>query len=147
MYIIICISYVIFHRSNATALQRRLKMVKMGKNRQNWPISEGCSIWSKKDMKNLNTYLKSAKFQVSEKYKLKYFSQVEKIFIFLFFIFHFHSRVFFEIFEVFFHSELSFQRGITVNYMFFAFRGIDQNVWTARTFGIHFSILSRHLVS
>ena len=58
------------------------------------PTLEGCSIWSKKDMKNLNTYLKSAKFKVSEKYKLKYFSQVEKIFIFFFFIFHFHFRVF-----------------------------------------------------
>ena len=32
---------------------------------------------------------KSAKLKVSEKYKLKYFSQVEKIFISFFFIFHF----------------------------------------------------------
>ena len=54
------------------------------------PTLEGCSVWSKKNIKNLNTYLKSAKFKVSEKYQLKYFSQLEKIFIFL----HFHFRVF-----------------------------------------------------
>ena len=52
-----------------------------------------CNFWSKKDMKNLNTYLKSAKFKVSRKYKLKYLSQIEKIFIFFFFIFHFHIRI------------------------------------------------------
>ena len=39
-----------------------LKWSKMGKNRQNGPTSEDCNFWSKKDMKNLNTYLKSAKF-------------------------------------------------------------------------------------
>ena len=39
------------------------------------------------------TYLKSAKFKVSEKYNLKYFGQVEKIFIFLIFIFHLHFRI------------------------------------------------------
>ena len=33
-------------------------------------------------MKNLNAYLKSASFKASEKYKLKYFCQVEKIFVF-----------------------------------------------------------------
>ena len=36
-------------------------------------------------MKNLKSYLKSAKFKVSEKYKMKYFGQAEKIF-FIFFI-------------------------------------------------------------
>ena len=70
-----------------------LKWSKMGKNRQNGPTSEDCNFWSKKDKTNLNTYLKSAKFKVSEKYKLKYFKQVEKIFIFFFFIFHFHFRI------------------------------------------------------
>ena len=39
-------------------------------------------------MKNLNTYLKSEKFKVSEKYSLKYFGQVEKS---SFFQLHFSS--------------------------------------------------------
>ena len=42
------------------------------------PTLQSCSVWSKKDIKNLNTYLKSAKFKVSEKFKLKFFKQVEK---------------------------------------------------------------------
>ena len=45
------------------------------------------------DIKNLNTCLKSAKFKTSEKYKLEYFGQVEKIFTFFFFIFHLHFRI------------------------------------------------------
>ena len=65
----------------------------MGKNRQNRPTLKGCNFGWKQDMKNLNTYLKSAKFKVSEKYTSKYFKQVEKIFIFFFFIFHFHFRI------------------------------------------------------
>ena len=52
---------------------------------------EGCNFWSKKEMKNLNTYLKSTRFKVSEKYKMKYFGRVEKVLIFSssFFIFNF----------------------------------------------------------
>ena len=65
------------------------------------PTLEGCSVWLKKDTKNLNTYLKSAKFKISEQYKLKYFSQVEKIFIFFFFIFHFHFRVFWKFLQLY----------------------------------------------
>ena len=45
-------------------------------------------------MKILKSYLKSAKFKISDKYKLKYFGQVEKIFIFFIFIFHFHFQFF-----------------------------------------------------
>ena len=41
---------------------------------------------SKQDMKSLETYLKSARFKVSEKYNLKYFEQEQKIFIFFIFI-------------------------------------------------------------
>ena len=67
-----------------------LKWSKMGKNRQNGPTSEDSNFLSKKDMKKLNTYLKSAKFKVSEKL-LKFFSHVEKMFIFFFFIFHFQT--------------------------------------------------------
>ena len=50
-----------------------LKWSKTGKSRQNGPTLEGCNFGWKQDMKNLNTYLKSAKFKVSEKYTLKYF--------------------------------------------------------------------------
>ena len=64
---------------------------------------EGCSVWSKKDMKNLNTYSKSAKFKNSEKYELKYFSQVEKSsFFLLHFSFSFSS--FLKIFDVLYSS-------------------------------------------
>ena len=59
-----------------------VKWSKMGKNRQNRPTLKGCNFGWKQDMKNLNTYLKSAKFKASEKYRLEYFGQVEKIFIF-----------------------------------------------------------------
>ena len=72
-----------------TALQSRQKWPKTGKNRQNGPTLEGCNFSLKQDMKNLDTYLKSAKFKVSEKYNLKYFGQVKIIFIFFIFIFHF----------------------------------------------------------
>ena len=72
----------IFHillRSKVIAFQSRLKI---GKNRQNRPTLQGYNFWRKQYMKNLNTYLKSAKFKVSKKYNWKYFGQVEKIFIF-----------------------------------------------------------------
>ena len=71
------ICFQIFHillRSKVTALQSSQKMVKNGQNRQNGPTLEGCNFWWKKDMKNLNAYLKSASFEASEKYKLKYFN-------------------------------------------------------------------------
>ena len=58
----------------------------------------GCNFWSKQDIKNLETNLKSAKFKVSEKYNLKYFEQEEKFSFFSssFFIF------IFELFEIFY---------------------------------------------
>ena len=42
------------------------------------PTLQSCSVCLKKDMKNLNPYLKSGKFKVSEKCKLKNFKQVKK---------------------------------------------------------------------
>ena len=90
----ICIQiFHIFLRSKVTAFQSTQKWPKTGKNRQNGPTLEGCNFWWKQDMKNLNTDLKSAKFKVSEKYKFKYFGQVEKIFIFFIFIFHLHFQI------------------------------------------------------
>ena len=72
-----------------------LKWSKMGKNRQNRPTLKGCNFGWKQDMKNLNTCLKSAMFKVSKKYNLKYFGQVEKIFIFIIFIFEFFESFYF----------------------------------------------------
>ena len=62
---------------------------KTRKNRQNEPNSEGCNFWWKKDMKNLNKCLNSAKFKVLDLHKLEYFGQQEKSSYFFFFIFHF----------------------------------------------------------
>ena len=53
------------------------------------PTLEGYNHWSKKGMKNMNTYLKSVKLKDSEKYEMKCFGQVEKIF----FVFHFHFSI------------------------------------------------------
>ena len=79
----ICIQiFHIFLGSKVTVLQSRQKWPKTGKNRQNGPILKGCNFWWKKDIKILKTYLKSANFKVSEKYNLKYFGRVGKIFIF-----------------------------------------------------------------
>ena len=86
-------------------------------------------------MKNLNTYLKSAKFKVSEKYNLKYFGQVEKIFIFFIFVFEF-----FENFKALNSSTQNYLfNEVLLLIIFFPSRGIDQNVRTARTFGINFN--------
>ena len=65
-------------------------------------------------MKNLNTYLKSAKFKASEKY-INQNILVKYILIFSFFLFHLHFRVLWIILKLWtiFHSELFFQRGIT----------------------------------
>ena len=85
-------------------------------------------------MKNLKSYLKSAKFKVSEKYKLKYFGQLEKIFIFFIFIFHF------QIFSKFLNLEiLPLGRGITFIYMFFPWKAIYKNVPTANFFETEFN--------
>ena len=91
----ICIQiFHIFLRSKVTDLQSTQKWPKTGKNRQNGPTLKGCNFGWKQNMKNLNTYLKSAMFKVSKKYKLKYFGQVEKIFSFFIFIIHLHFRIF-----------------------------------------------------
>ena len=87
------------------------------------PFSEGCNFWPKKDMKNLNTYLKSAAFKVLEKYRIKVFRQVEKIFIFFFFIFHLHFQISENSTKLTpSRSKLPFQRGITFSYIFFPSR-------------------------
>ena len=58
-------------------------------------LCEGCNFWSKKDVKNLNIYLKPAMFKASEKYKLKYFGEMGKSSFLFFFvmIFHLHFRI------------------------------------------------------
>ena len=58
------------------------------KNEKEWSSCAGRSARNaKKDMKNLNTYLKSAKFKDLEKYNFKIFGSVEKNF----FLLHFSS--------------------------------------------------------
>ena len=69
------------------------------------PTLEGCNFWSKQDMKNLKSNLKSARFKVSEKYKLKYFGQK---------FFHFHFSFSFSNFLKIF-KPLNFS---TWNYLF-----------------------------
>ena len=128
----------IFLRSKVTALQSGSIL----------PTLQSCSVWSKKDIKNLNTYLKSAKFKVSEKYKLKRFKQVEKIFIFFFFIFIFIFEFVENFYKlIFFRSQLSFNEVLLSIISFFPSRGIDQNVRTARTFGINYSLDLNSLIS
>ena len=101
----------------------------MLKNRQNGPILKGPD-------------LKPAKFKASETYNLKYFGQVEKIFIFFIFVFYLNFRIFksFESF-IFFHSESSFQRGISFNNIFYPSRAIYQNVRTANCFKMKIQII------
>ena len=61
---------------------QNLQPFKVGPFRPFLPIfsllwRQGYNFWSKQDMKNLKTYLKSAKLKVSEKYNLEYLGQVE----------------------------------------------------------------------
>ena len=92
-------------------------------------------------MNILKTYLKSAKFKVSEKYILKNFGQIEKFFIFFIFIFNLHFRNLWNSLRLF-YSKLSFQQGITFDLIFLPSRTIIQNVRTANFFEIHFICIS-----
>ena len=60
----------IFLGSKVTALQRGVKTAKKG---QSGPTLKGCSLCSKKDMKNLSTDLESAKFKYFKKYQFDIF--------------------------------------------------------------------------
>ena len=78
-----------------------------------------CNFWLKKNMKNLNTYLKSARFKASEKCKLK------NLHFFHFFLLRVSSSFsnFWKFLKLgFSHFEWSFKRGTSLNCIFFIFK-------------------------
>ena len=82
------ISYIFL---GSKTFQRGVKMAKKG---HSGPTLKGCSLRSKKNMKNLSTDLESAKFKYSKKYQFDIFDPAEKIYIFSssFFIFIFQFK-------------------------------------------------------